>query len=304
MKQVKQAIHYWCDDVESGRYLGQGIGVAVLDSGIVLHPDFDNRIIAFQDIVGERYMLYDDNGHGTHVAGIIAGNGQLSNGIYAGIAPRSNMIAIKVLDQKGNGKVYHVLKGIRWVLENQKRYKIRIVNISVGTLPQSGDHEEEQLVEAVETLWEAGIVVVAAAGNYGPGAGTITTPGISKKIITVGSSNDQFSIGGDGNPKKDYSGRGPTRECVCKPDVVAPGSYIIACNAYYLNKGNSPYTIKSGTSMATPVVAGAIAVLLSKYPDMSNVEVKLRLRERCLDLRMKNNQQGWGIIQLENLLEA
>lgn len=304
MKQVKQAVHYWSNDISSGRCLGQGIGVAVLDTGIVPHPDFDHRIVGFYDVIGEQALPYDDNGHGTHVSGVICGNGRLSGGMYAGIAPKAHIIMIKVLDQKGNGNIFHVLKGIRWVLENKKRYGIRIVNISVGTLPQEGSYEEEQLIAAVELLWDKGLVVVAAAGNYGPGRGTITTPGISKKIITVGSSNDQQYAKDTGGSKKNYSGRGPTKECVCKPDVVAPGSYITSCNAHYLKKRNSAYTVKSGTSMATPVVSGAIAVLLSKYPDMGNVEVKLRLRGSCRDLGMEQNQQGWGMLCVDCLLKS
>lgn len=301
MKHVKQAVSYWCDDTKSGKYLGQGIGVAVLDTGIVLHPDFDKRITAFQDYVNDRNMFYDDSGHGTHVCGVIGGCGRLSRGIYAGIAPACNLIVIKVLDQRGNGKIRNVLEGIRWVLENKEKYGIRVVNISVGTLPQSGDAEEVQLIQAVEMLWDAGLVVVAAAGNYGPDAGTVTTPGISKKIITVGASDDSEFTNASGQ-KTNYSGRGPTSECVCKPDLIAPGSYINSCNVNYLKKGSSPYTVKSGTSMATPVVSGAAALLLSKYPDMSNVELKLRLRGSCHDLNLPHNQQGWGLLDITALL--
>lgn len=301
MKQVKQIIHYWCNDTRTGKCLGQSIGVAVLDTGIVLHPDFDKRVLAFQDCVNGRPMFYDDSGHGTHVCGIIGGCGRLSRGLYAGIAPACSLIVVKVLDQNGNGKIRNVIEGIRWVLENKEKYGIRIVNISVGTLPQSGDAEEDQLIKAVELLWDSGIVVVAAAGNYGPDSGTVTTPGISKKVITVGASDDDEYITPSGR-RKNYSGRGPTRDCVCKPDVVAPGSYITSCNAHYLRKGGRSYTVKSGTSMATPIVSGAAALLLSKYPDMSNVELKLRLRESCRNLGLPHNQQGWGLLDVTALL--
>lgn len=301
MKQVKQIIHYWCNDTRTGKCLGQNIGVAVLDTGIVLHPDFDKRVLSFQDYVNGRPMFYDDSGHGTHVCGIIGGCGRLSQGLYAGIAPACSLIVVKVLDQKGNGKIRNVIEGIRWVLENKDKYAIRIVNISVGTLPQSGDTEEDHLIRAVELLWDSGIVVIAAAGNYGPDSGTVTTPGISKKIITVGASDDDEYITPSGI-RKNYSGRGPTRDCVCKPDVVAPGSYITSCNARYLRNGGRYYTVKSGTSMATPIVSGAAALLLSKYPDMSNVELKLRLRESCRDLGLPHNQQGWGLLDVAALL--
>lgn len=302
MKQVKQAVHYWCDDVINGRCLGQGIGVAVLDTGIMPHPDFDDRIVAFEDMINRRDRIYDDNGHGTHVSGIIGGSGRLSQGIYAGMSPRCNLIVVKVLDQNGNGNVLHVVKGLYWVMKNREKYNIRIVNISVGTLPHVGNKEEQQLLHAVELLWDVGIVVVVAAGNYGPKEGTVTTPGISKKVITVGSSNDEYYTDERGRTKRNYSGRGPTSECVIKPDLIAPGTYITSCNAYYLVKRQKPYAVKSGTSMATPIVSGACALLLSKYPEMSNVEVKLKMRSSCVDMGYSPNRQGWGCIHIQNLL--
>ena len=136
-----------------------------------------------------------------------------------------------------------------------------------------------------------------AAGNHGPGRMTITTPGISRKVITVGCSDDYKEVDVMGNRMVDYSGRGPTMACVCKPDIVAPGSGIVSCS-------NQParYMTKSGTSMSTPLVSGAIALLLERYPDMTNKEVKLRLMERAVDLGMPHNQQGWGMLDAEKLV--
>lgn len=303
MRRVKRIVQYWCDDIIKKKYLGGGITVAVLDTGISPHPDFRNKILVFKDFVNGQEILYDDNGHGTHVCGVVGGTGASSKGEYAGMAPDCSLIVLKVLDNKGNGSVEQVMEAFRWILENQKKYQIRIVNISVGMQAQSDIREEQRLVNGVEALWDAGMVVVAAAGNLGPKEGTITTPGVSKKIITVGSSNDHYYINDGGKKRKDYSSRGPTNECVCKPDVVAPGSYISSCNARYASEKNMPYITKSGTSMATPIVSGAIAVLLSKYPDMSNMEVKLRLRERSSDLGVEQNQQGWGRLNVKKLLE-
>ena len=149
----------------------------------------------------------------------------------------------------------------------------------------------EHLLEGVEKLWDLGFVVVAAAGNQGPGAGTVTAPGSSRKIITVGSS-DML------NGRKAVSGRGPTFDCVCKPDLVAPGSQVIACAP------GLPYSygLKSGTSMSTPLVAGGIACLLEKDPRLSNVEVKMLLRENAEDMGLPRNQQGWGKFNCEKLL--
>lgn len=211
MKRVKRIVHYWCDDIIEQRYLGQGIVVAVLDTGIAPHPDFRGKIAAFRDFVQEQKILYDDNGHGTHVCGVIGGTGVASSGEYAGMAPKCSLIVLKVLDRKGNGSVEEVMKAFRWILENQKKYRIRIVNISVGMQTSSDTLEEERLVNGVEALWDAGISVVAAAGNLGPKAGTITTPGISKKIITVGSSNDQYYINDGGKKEKTIRAEVPRR---------------------------------------------------------------------------------------------
>lgn len=280
MKKVKESIHYWCRDTSYRKYLGQGVGIAVLDTGISRHPDFDYRIAAFYDIVHKRHHPYDDSDHGTHVAGILAGSGKASGGVYSGIAPQSHLIIIKVLDQDGDGSINEVIKGIRWILEHRYEYQIRVVNISVGAKPNVPQDGAEDLIKNVEALWNAGLVVAASAGNYGPKESSVAIPGVSKKIITVGAL--------EGENVLRCSGRGPTRECVVKPEILAPGANIISCQGRW-------YGAKSGTSMATPVVAGAAALLLSKYPEMSNVEVKLRLRQT-----METNRK----INVERLLHT
>lgn len=280
---------------------GKGITIAVMDTGIFGHGDFDNRIIGFKDLVNDRIGIYDDNSHGTHVAGICAGTGRVSNRKYAGMAPGSNIVMIKILDENGNGETKSVIKGIEWILKNQQKYNIRILNISVGTLPRTGSEEKSAIIESVENAWDKGIIVVAAAGNSGPQGYTITTPGISKKIITVGSSDDgqQDAFG---RIKINYSGRGPTLSCICKPDIVAPGLNITSCNSMN-SKESRAYSIKSGTSMSTPVVSGSIALLLEKYPDMGTRDVKIRLKERAVNLGLPRNRQGWGAVDIERLLK-
>ncbi len=298
---------------------GEGVGVAVADTGICLHKDFTeggNRVLGFYDLLHGRAEPYDDNGHGSHVAGIIGGNGFLSGGKYAGVAPKCNLVGIKVLDQKGDGNISDVLAGLQWIIENKKKYNIRIVNISVGTTSKENIDENSLLVKGVNAVWDEGIVVVVAAGNNGPGPMSISTPGISRKVITVGSSDDRIAVELFGNKTKDYSGRGPTASCIKKPDIVAPGSNIISCGTmknyqrYRYNIINNPrvdnyslmYAIKSGTSMATPIVSGAITLLLSKYPDMTNKDVKLKLRESAVDLGYSWSKQGWGLLNIPRLL--
>lgn len=269
---------------------GSGIGVAVLDTGIYPHIDFDDRIVAFRDFLNGRKCPYDDNGHGTHVAGLIAGSGKGSGGKYCGIAPGSHIVCAKILDKRGNGMMRDVLDALRWIRSNKEKYGIRIVNISVGTVDGSGK-TSTRLVNAVEDAWDDGLIVVTAAGNMGPSPGTITAPGISRKVITVGSSDLL-------DAKNGISGAGPTRDCICKPDIVTPGSHIISCAP----GAKSGYTAKSGTSMSTPRVSGAIALMLEKDPYLTNVEIKMLLKEAAVDLGYGRNQQGWGELDLDAFL--
>lgn len=296
---------------------GQGIRVAILDTGITPHPDFvkrRNRIIAFYDAVNGRREMYDDNGHGTHVAGILAGDGCASKGVYTGVAPQCDIVAVKVLNQRGNGEIANVINGLKWVIEHKEQLRIRIVNISVGTTSRIMMNEDSELIHAVNEVWDAGIVVVVAAGNGGPKPKTVGAPGISRKVITVGASDDDIAVDLSGKNMRNYSGRGPTYCCIKKPDIVAPGSNIVSCNV--LKRYNNPfgikipasapnyYVTKSGTSMSTPMVSGAVALLLSAHPEMSPKEVKMKIRESCFDMGYPHGRQGWGRLDVKELLES
>lgn len=301
MKELKQKIKYRCPEVLEDHICGRGIVTAILDTGVQMHPDLKDRIIGWKDMVKHREELYDDNGHGTHIAGIIAGNGACSNGIYAGIAPKSKIVSIKVLDFAGNGKIDDVIEGIKFVLEMQEKWNIQIVNISMGTKRHEGQKDEEELLEWVERMWDAGLVVITASGNMGPDYGSVTIPGASKKVITVGACDAIYNKRRP-NPNF-YSGCGPTEECVIKPDICAPGNRIFSCNFRYPLRSTKPYIAKTGTSMATPVIAGATALLLEKYPKMRNVEVKMRLWESADDMGFCENNQGHGLINIGKYLK-
>lgn len=302
MKWVKQTVHYWCKDTADSRYLGTGICAAILDTGIALHPDLKDRVTGFRDFTGSSIKCRDDSGHGTHVAGILAGNGISSGGTYAGMAPRTDLLIGKVLDREGNGNVDNVISGIQWVMESAVSCGIRIVNISVGTQPDLAQSQKDRLQKAVEELWDMGLIVVVSAGNYGPRSGTVVVPGNSRKVITVGVPDSPSSFSRSRRERINYSGRGPTNECVIKPDIFAPGTGILSCNSRFSFPGEPSYIMKSGTSMATPVVSGALACLLSKYPDMTNVEVKLKLRESCM--KIPGTESGWGLLNMEQLMRA
>ena len=165
MDQIKGQVHC-CDAYKLG-LTGKGVGVAVLDTGIFPHKDFDSRILGFEDFVHNRSGPYDDCGHGSHICGIIGGSGISSEGRYQGMAPGCHLVALKVLDQKGNGYVKDVLAGISWILERKDDLGIRIVNISVGAGGRRKLSENSVLVRGVNQAWDAGLVVVVAAGNNG-----------------------------------------------------------------------------------------------------------------------------------------
>ena len=268
--------------MEKSFYTGKGIGVCILDTGIYEHIDFTGRIWAFYDFLAFKRRPYDDNGHGTHVAGLVAGDGTASMGKYRGAAPGCGIISLKVLDRYGTGSQDDVLRALRWIRENRQQYRIRVVNISVGTTCNS-KRNHARLLESVEQLWDEGVVVVTAAGNQGPRPGSITAPGSSKKVITVGSSD---LLEG----RSAISGRGPTAECVCKPDIVAPGNKIMSCVP------GKPYSygVKSGTSMSTPLVTGAIACALEKNPALTNTDIKTMPMNSADDMGLPQNLQGWG----------
>ena len=284
MKRVKKNIHYYCEGTTQKRYLGKGMVVVVMDSGACEHPELSGRFLFFRDFIYGKETMYDDNGHGTHVCGIIAGK-------TIGVAPESKLIVLKVLDELGNGSVETSLQAFRWVLENREKYNIRIINISMGMKPKTNILRERQILRGVEVLWDMGIIVVAAAGNQGPNENSITVPGFNRKIITVGAYDLK------------YSGRGAWDKHLEKPDLVAPGYHILSCNSRWKENGQSILIHKSGTSMATPIVSGVIADLLSKEPSVSNERVKELLYGACDDLKMPNERQGKGMLNVKRLLD-
>ena len=197
----------------------------------------------------------------------------------------------KILDRRGNGRKQDIRAAIDWVCKERIRLNIRILNISVGTTEQEKT-VDDLLVQAVERAWDDGITVVTAAGNLGPAPGSITAPGSSRKVITVGA-GDLLE------PRRGISGCGPTRDCVCKPDLVAPGKRLISCAP---GRSRKEYVVKSGTSMAAPRVSGAVALALERVPDLTNVQAKMLLCESARDLGLPRNRQGHGMLQTDRFL--
>lgn len=280
---------------------GKGITVAVIDTGVAPHEDLtkpDNRIIGFKDFVNNKIDPYDDNGHGTHVAGIIAGNGYSSRGRYIGVAPKANILGIKALDLSGGGNVSDIIAAISYIVETKDRYNTKIINLSLGT-PANNTCDKDPLCKAVEKAVKSGLVVITAAGNSGPKEGTILSPGISRDVITVGAVDDKRTIDPSDDTIAPFSSRGPTIEGLMKPDIVAPGVNIRSLSNTKLDN----YSSLSGTSMATPLVSGAVALLLNQHGNLSPQEIKNRVISSCIDLKDDRTNQGAGMLNLQMLFE-
>jgi serine protease AprX len=273
---------------------GNGVGVAVIDSGIAIHPDLTNVVYSMDFTAGGSSQQTDPYGHGTHVAGIVAGSGLSSNGLYAGIAPAARLINLRVLDGTGNGSTSDVIAAIDWVMDNRnapgndgQSMNIRVINMSLGHMPMEGA-DTDPLSAAARMAVQSGIVVVAAAGNAGRAPdgstlyGGVYSPGIEPSVITVGAMTTWGTPSRSDDTVASYSSRGPTIDGIIKPDITAPGSRIISTMApgnalaagYAPLQVDSNYMWLSGTSMASPVVAGSVAMILSQFPTLTPNAVK------------------------------
>jgi len=288
-------------------YTGAGVGVAVIDSGITAwHDDLTvanragQRVTAFVDFVNNQTTKYDDWGHGTHVAGIIAGNGYDSNGDRTAIAPKANIVALKALDFEGKGRISNIIAALDWAISHKAQYNIRVINMSLGA-GVFESYNTDPLTVAAKSAVDAGIVVVAAAGNMGkalngqPQYGAIAAPGNAPWVLTVGASSTMGTTDRRDDAMALYSSRGPTMiDFAAKPDLVAPGSGTVslsekdslfyATKASFLVAGKKngltylPYLTLSGTSMSTPVVAGTVALMLEANPNLTPNLVKAILQ--------------------------
>ena len=275
------------ENLTENKYLGQGQTICFIDTGIYPHADFilpKNRIIKFIDLINKQNIPYDDNGHGTFVAGIACGNGIIEKS-NSGFAPLADIISIKALANTGNSNSNTILDAMEWVFQNHKAYNIGIVCLSLGA--QSTD-DLDPLSKGAEALWKRGIIVVAAAGNNGPESKTIMSPGKCPYIITVGALDIAT------NQTANFSSRGPTIYGH-KPDLLAPAVNVTSCC-----NSTIPYTEMSGTSVATPIIAAICADIKCKYPKMTNEEVKSFLLSHCKKITGDQDTEGAGYISFEN----
>src|SRR5271155_2310922 len=295
-------------------YIGTGIGVALIDSGVNSHPDLYtgilpiSRVVYNQSFISGTSSTNDQYGHGTHIAGLIAGDGLASTGLaysqtFKGIAPGAEIVNLRVLDANGEATDSEVIAAINQAISLKSRYNIRVMNLSLGRAVYES-YKLDPLCQAVEKAWQNGIVVVVAAGNNGrfqptDGYATVTSPGNDPYVITVGAMKPMGTPTRVDDQIASYSSKGPTVvDAFVKPDLVAPGNMLTSLEAqnstlynelpgnqvpfsYYVKSGSSAisstYFTLSGTSMATGIVSGVVADLLQKSPRLTPDQVKARL---------------------------
>ena len=276
--------------------------VAVIDTGLYPHMDFivsgRNRITAFVDMISSKNVIYDDNGHGTAITGVLSGSGIVSDTKYEGIDSNVDIVVIKALDSNGETNALNILKSMQWVYDNADKYNIKVVCMSFGsTLLENND----PLIAGAEVLWDKGIVVVTACGNSGPEYETIKSPSASPKVISVGAMDDNRN--GDNFDIKnfevaDFSSRGPALGNY-KPDLVVSGVNVIATSNYGITK--KFYDRLSGTSVATPIVAGVVCRLIRMYPKHTPDQIKNILINNCRPITGDMNIEGYGWLDLHKL---
>jgi serine protease AprX len=274
---------------------GQGVTVALIDTGVTSMPDIAGAI---QPVSGDPLNLTsrpcvnftdeptcdDSYGHGTFMAGLIAGNGVASGGKYVGMAPSAKILSVKIAGASGASDVSTIIAALQWVVQWRSTYNIRVLNLSLGT-DSTQSYSVDPLDYAVEKAWESGIVVNVAASNRGPSAETISDPANDPFVITVGAVDDKGTSGLGDDVLPNFSGRGPTAtDHLSKPDVAAPGAHLVSLAApgatittQFPSTMTSPYRRGSGTSMANAVVSGLVAQMLSAQPTLTPDRVKYEL---------------------------
>jgi serine protease AprX len=265
---------------------GQGVKIAIVGSGIdTTHPDFEGRIVATAHFAEDD--ITDNNGHGTFNAGVVAGGGAASGGIYAGWAPEATLYIAKALTRDGTGTTQSLLEGIQWAAEQ----KVDIILLSIGGAGRCDG--SDSISQQVDAAARAGIIAVVSAGYRGPEPGTVGPPACAHLPITVGAV--------DSGVVREQSSRGPTLDGRTKPDIVFFDSYVVGTRANGTSYGtvvDSNYTKANG---ATAHIAGLIALLLQKTPSLTPSQVKDLLMDMTIDLGFDINTQGAGLVDVERV---
>ncbi|MCZ6697081.1 MAG: S8 family serine peptidase, partial [Acidobacteria bacterium] len=335
---ARMSVNAGSNFVTDSGFTGRGVGVAIIDTGVSGHADLvrtkSGARLYEVEIVGSEAGVADYYGHGTHVAGILAGSGKLSSDrhsfrTFAGVAPGADIISLRALYPDGSGFTSDVIAAIDWVVAHKNDYNIRVLTLALGH-PIFESYRTDPLCRAVRAATDAGILTVVAAGNegaIGSGFGTITSPGNEPTAITVGAMDDDGTAAITDDVLAWYSSRGPSLiDHIVKPDIVAPGTWIVSTRAYgsYLDTEyhsltllrdeykdepgkavkDGDYFVLSGTSMATPMVAGAAALMLEKEPDLGPGDLKARLMASARKDDYLIFETGAGYLDVEAALQA
>jgi serine protease AprX len=264
---------------------GQGVTVAVVDTGIDNLPDFSGRLAGGVDLTSNNNPYQDSYGHGTFVAGLIAGNGASSSGQYPGEAPGAKLVSIKVAGADGTTHLGTLISGLEWAVDHQSSYGITVLNISLGFQP-SRSTVSNPLDQAVEAVWNSGIAVVASAGNAGPFNGTVLSPGDDPLVITAGALDDMATASITDDEMNDFSSAGPTSpDGWVKPDLVTSGRSVVSLavpgstiyNSYPSARVGPANFVGSGTSFSAAITSGAAALVLAGNPGLTPDQIKARL---------------------------
>jgi serine protease AprX len=278
---------------------GKGIGIAVIDSGITSHPDLSNRVIVSQNFNPNVTGTDDAYGHGTAVAGIIAGDGTTGLGQYIGVAPQANLISLRVNDATGGAPTSAIMNAILWAVINKNTYNIRVINLSLQASVQES-YRTSPIDAAVEYAWLKGLVVVVAAGNSGPNS-ALYAPANDPYVITVGATDDQGTTAISDDMLAGFSSYGVTQDGVTKPEFVAPGKRIITTlapnSSFALNYPSfligSQYIKLSGTSVAAPIVSGVAALYIESNPTVRPGQLKSLLLATANHLGFNGSGAGY-----------
>jgi serine protease AprX len=278
------------DTLQQAGITGRGVTIAMLDSGLwqALNQNYGGRVLATIDVTngGSGPVTGDPYGHGTHITSIAAGGAVNLSGNYLSIAPQANLVIVRAFNGTGGGRYIDVISGLNWIVANRAKYNIRVINLSFGAPPESY-YWNDPLNQAVMAAWQAGIVVVVAAGNEGPAAMTIDVPGNVPYVITTGALTDNYTPYNLSDDRlASFSSAGPTYEGFIKPEIISPGGHMVASmssQSYLANidPGSMAPTAEmftmSGTSMAAAVTTGVVALMLQSDPALAPNDVKCRL---------------------------
>lgn len=293
-KEVTAAHSQWIEapQVHAAGLDGSGVTVAFVDTGLWKKAAEAMNLVGWVDVVGDEFVAIsgkdatklaeDDNGHGTHLTALAGSRTVTSSGLYEGVAPGASFVSVRAFDATGSGTYLDVIEGLDWIVQNKDALGIRVANLSFGAALQSF-YWEDPVNQAVMATWQAGIVVVTSAGNQGPAPMTIGVPGNNPYAITVGAASDNRTVTDTSDDfVTSFSSTGPTYESFVKPEIIAPGDYVVAMmdpdsviSQTYGDGGK--YFAMSGTSQSAAIVSGVVALMLQGDPGLSPDDVKCRL---------------------------